>query len=73
MRSQVVAPQFQSLNVGRAASMDWVKANKGDFTMQARMAVGARILQHAQEKGAENINPMIAEMMGLGKKEEAAE
>jgi len=71
--ARYVAPQFQSLNVGRAASMDWVKANKGDFTMQARMAVGARILQHAQEKGAENINPMIAEMMGLGKKEEAAE
>jgi limonene 1,2-monooxygenase len=71
--ARYVAPQFQSLNVGRAASMDWVRANKGDFTMQARMAVGARILQHAQEKGAENINPMIAEMMGLGKKEEAAE
>jgi limonene 1,2-monooxygenase len=71
--ARYVAPQFQSLNVGRAASMDWVKANKGDFTMQARMAVGARIMQHAQEKGAENINPVIAEMMGLGKKEEAAE
>jgi len=71
--ARYVTPQFQSLNVGRAASMDWVKANKGDFTMQARMAVGARILQHAQEKGAENINPMIAAMMGLGKKEEAAE
>jgi len=71
--ARYVAPRFQSLNVGRAASMDWVKANKGDFTLQARMAVGARILQHAQEKGAENINPMIAAMMGLGKKEEAAE
>jgi limonene 1,2-monooxygenase len=71
--ARYVAPRFQSLNVGRAASMDWVKENKGDFTMQARMAVGARILQHAQEKGAENINPVIAEMMGLGKKEEAAE
>ena len=30
-------------------------------------AVGARIAQHAQEKGAENINPMIAAMMGLKK------
>jgi len=71
--ARYVAPKFQSLNVGRAASMDWVKENKGDFTLQARMAVGARILQHAQEKGAENINPVIAQMMGLGKKEEAAE
>jgi limonene 1,2-monooxygenase len=71
--ARYVTPQFQSLNVGRAASMDWVKANKNDFTLQARMAVGARILQHAQEKGADNINPMIAAMMGLGKKDEAAE
>ena len=71
--ARYVAPQFQSLNVGREASMAWVKENKLDFTGQARMAVGARILQHAQEKGADNINPMIAAMMGLGKKEEAAE
>jgi limonene 1,2-monooxygenase len=71
--ARYVAPRFQCLNVGRAASMDWVKENKGDFTLQARMAVGARILQHAQEKGAENINPVIAEMMGLGKTEAAAE
>ena len=71
--AQYVAPRFQDLNVGRVASMAWVKENKDDFTMQARMAVGARIMQHAQEKGADNINPMIAAMMGLGKKEEAAE
>jgi limonene 1,2-monooxygenase len=71
--ARYVAPKFQSLNVGREASMEWVKENKDDFTAQARVAVGARILQHAQEKGADNINPMIAAMMGLGKKEEAAE
>jgi len=64
---------YEDLNVGREASMAWVKENKNDFTLQARMAVGARILQHAQEKGAENINPMIAAMMGLNKKEPAAE
>jgi limonene 1,2-monooxygenase len=71
--ARYVAPKFQSLNVGREASMEWVKENKDDFTAQARVAVGARILQHAQDKGADNINPMIAAMMGLGKKEEAAE
>ncbi len=70
--ARYVAPQFQSLNVGREASMAWVKDNKADFTAQSMAAVGARIAQHAQEKGAENINPMIAAMMGL-KKEEAAE
>jgi limonene 1,2-monooxygenase len=71
--ARYVAPKFQGLNIGREASMAWVKENKHDFTAQARMAVGARILQHAQEKGADNINPMIAQMMGLGKKEEPAE
>jgi limonene 1,2-monooxygenase len=70
--ARYVAPKFQSLNVGREASMEWVKENKDDFTAQARVAVGARILQHAQEKGAQNINPMIAAMMGL-KTEPAAE
>jgi limonene 1,2-monooxygenase len=71
--ARYVAPKFQSLNVGREASMAWVKNNKADFTAQSMAAVGARIAQHAQEKGADNINPMIAQMMGLDKKEEAAE
>ena len=71
--ARYVAPRFQDLNNNRVASMAWVKENKETFTGQARMAVGARIMQHAQEKGADNINPMIAAMMGLGKKEPAAE
>ena len=53
--------------------MAWVKENKQAFTAQSMAAVGERIRQHAEEKGAENINPMIAAMMGLNKKEEAAE
>lgn len=65
--ARYVFPRFQQLNVGREASMAWVKANKDDFTMQARMAVGARIRQHAEEKGVENIRPELAAMMGLGK------
>ncbi|HEY3799739.1 MAG TPA: LLM class flavin-dependent oxidoreductase [Caulobacteraceae bacterium] len=66
--ARYVAPKFQQLNEGREASMAWVKENKDAFTMQARMAVGARIMQHAQEKGADNINPVFAQMMGLAKK-----
>ncbi|HEY5106398.1 MAG TPA: LLM class flavin-dependent oxidoreductase [Caulobacteraceae bacterium] len=65
--ARYVAPRFQQLNDNREASMEWVRANKTEFTAQARMAVGARILQHAQEKGAQDINPQIAAMMGLGK------
>jgi limonene 1,2-monooxygenase len=71
--ARYVAPKFQDLNVNREASMEWVRQNKDAFTAQARMAVGARILQHAQEKGLENIRPEIAAMMGLGKKAPAAE
>ena len=72
--ARYVAPRFQQLNVNREASMDWVRANKDEFTAQARAAVGARILQHVQEKGAAEINPLIAAMMGLDtSKPEAAE
>jgi limonene 1,2-monooxygenase len=71
--ARYVFPRFQQLNVGREASMNWVKSNKADFTMQAMMAVGARIRQHAEEKGMENIRPEIAAMMGLGQETPAAE
>ena len=72
--ARYVAPRFQALNINRDASMDWVRANKDEFTSQARAAVGARIVQHAQEKGVENIQPEIAAMIGLATaKPEAAE
>jgi limonene 1,2-monooxygenase len=60
MIARYVAPHFQQLNVNRERSMEWVRANRGAFTAQSRMAVGARIAQHMEEKGAENINPMMA-------------
>ena len=63
--ARYVAPRFQDLNVNREASMQWVGGHKGEFTGAAMMAVGARIAQHAQEKGAENIAPEIRAMMGL--------
>jgi limonene 1,2-monooxygenase len=69
--ARYVAPRFQSLNVGRDASMAWVKENKQAFTAQSMMAVGERIRQHAEEKGAGNLNPMITAMMGLNKPEAA--
>jgi limonene 1,2-monooxygenase len=72
--ARYVAPRFQQLNVNREASMNWVRANKDEFTARARAAVGARILQHVQEKGAAEINPLITAMMGLDTtKPEAAE
>ena len=61
--ARYVMPEFQQLNVNRAASIDWVKSNKEEFTGQARMAVGARIMQHMMEKGADNIRPEIVELI----------
>ena len=61
--ARYVAPRFQELNVNRQASMDWVKGNKAEFTGQMQAAVGARIVQHMMEKGADNIRPEIVEMI----------
>ena len=65
--ARYVAPRFQELNDNRVSSMNWVGAHKGEFTGAAVAAVGARIAQHAQEKGLENIRPEFAAMMGLDK------
>ena len=61
--ARYVAPHFQGLNVNRQASMDWVGSHKVEFTGQMQAAVGARIVQHMMEKGADNIRPEIVEMI----------
>jgi limonene 1,2-monooxygenase len=63
LMARYVAPRFQQLNINRQASMDWVKGNKAEFTGQMQAAVGARIVQHMMEKGADNIRPEIVEMI----------
>lgn len=63
MIARYVVPHFQQLNVNRQASMDWVRSNKSEFTAQTRAAVGARIVSHMMEKGAENIRPEIVAMI----------
>jgi limonene 1,2-monooxygenase len=63
LAARYVFPQFQALNVNRQASMDWVRGNKEEFTTQVRAAVGARIVQHIQEKGVENIRPEIVALI----------
>jgi len=64
--ARYVAPRFQQLNVNRDASMQWAGANKPEFMGQAIAAVGARIAQHAMEKGTENIRPEIVALIGAG-------
>ncbi len=61
LMARYVFPKFQQSNVNRQSSMDWVRTNKDEFTGQMRAAVGARIVQHMMEKGADNISPMIVE------------
>jgi limonene 1,2-monooxygenase len=71
--ARYVAPRFQQLNDNRESSMAWVKENKGAFTAEVMAAVGARIAQHAMEKGTENIRPEFLAMMGLDKTAGGAE
>jgi limonene 1,2-monooxygenase len=59
MIARYVMPKFQQMNVNREASMQWVRENRKDFTAQSRAAVGQRIRQHLDEKGEENLNPMM--------------
>ncbi len=61
--ARYVVPHFQQLNVNRQASMDWVRSNKIEFTSQTRAAVGARIVSHMMEKGADKIRPEIVAMI----------
>ncbi len=63
LMARYVFPKFQNLNDNRHASMAWVKENKEAFTTEVRGAVGARIVQHMMEKGAENIRPEFVAMI----------
>ena len=62
--ARYVAPHFQALNPNRDASMAWVGSNKAEFTSQVMASMGARIAQHIAEKGAADIRPEFAAMLG---------
>jgi limonene 1,2-monooxygenase len=63
MFARYVMPEFQQMNDARVESQNWVKANVETFTAGARAAVGSRIMQHLEEKGAENLNPEMIKLM----------
>lgn len=71
--ARYVMPEFQNLNPSRDASLTWARDNRPRFIGEAQAAVGARLAQHIQEKGTENIRPEILAAMGLDKKQDAAE
>lgn len=62
--ARYVAPRFQQLNENREASISWVGGNKAEFTGQTMAAMGARIAQHIAEKGAGDIRPELAALVG---------
>lgn len=68
LMARYVAPKFQGLNENREASLKWAAENRPRFIGEAMAAVGARVAQHIQEKGVDNIRPEILEAMGMGKK-----
>ena len=63
-----VFPRFQASNVNREQSLGWARDNRTEFVGELFGAVGARVAQHIETKGAANIAPEIIEAMGLGKK-----
>jgi len=65
MLARYVAPRFQELNVNREASLEWAATNRPRFIGEAMAAVGARVAQHIQNKGTDNIRPEILEAMGM--------
>lgn len=73
LMARYVFPKFQQLNDNREASLNWARDNRPEFMGQAMMAVGSRVAQHVEKKGAENIRPEILAAMGLDKKTDAAE
>jgi len=68
MLARYVAPRFQELNVNREASLEWAATNRPRFIGEAMAAVGARVAQHIQNKGTDNIRPEILEAMGMASK-----
>jgi limonene 1,2-monooxygenase len=57
-----VMPRVNNLNVNREASEDWLRHNSATFRGELQAAVGAKIAQHAAEKGSTLIQPEIADI-----------
>lgn len=68
MIARYVAPKFQGLNENRQDSLAWASENRPRFIGEAMAAVGARVAQHVQSQGTENIRPEILAAMGMDKK-----
>ncbi|OWK29655.1 LLM class flavin-dependent oxidoreductase [Sphingomonas mucosissima] len=73
MIARYVMPEVNGMNANRQSSIEWAATNRPRFIGEAQAAVGARLAEHIQKKGTENIRPEILAAMGIDKKAEAAE
>jgi len=71
LMARYVFPKFQGSNDNRVASLEWARTNRETFIGQAMVAVGTRVAQHIQEKGADKIAPEILAAMGMAPKSAA--
>jgi limonene 1,2-monooxygenase len=61
--AQYVIPEINGLNVPRLASENWVRENSVAFRGELQAAVGAKIAQHAAEKGSDQIAPGLVDAL----------
>lgn len=50
-------PRLNRLNANRQASEDWLRANNATFKGELNAAVGAKIREHAEQKGLDQLSP----------------
>ncbi len=73
LMARYVFPRFQGSNGNRDDSLKWAADNRPRFIGEAQAAVGARIVQHIQAKGTDNVAPEILAALGMAKHPQAAE
>jgi limonene 1,2-monooxygenase len=67
LMARYVAPRFTGANAIRQDSLARARDNRPQFVGELFGAVGARVAQHIQTQGAENIAPEILQAMGMTK------
>ncbi len=67
MIARHVIPAVNDLNVNRCASEDWLRQNSATFRGELKAAVGAKLAQHAAEKGTANLQQEVLDAMNVAK------
>jgi limonene 1,2-monooxygenase len=62
-----VMPRVNNLNTNREASEDWLRHNSKTFRGELQAAVGAKVAQHAAEKGTANLQQELLDALASEK------